>query len=389
MNRETRLRALRWSAPAVAVAAIAVTASGVLTADANPPLPARTAAQLLVDLQTAHVDGLSGTIVQNAKLGLPQLPQVGDTGSSLTSLLAGSHTLRLWSAGNDKQRLALLGGLGESDIIHNGRDVWMWTSDTKSATHYSLPANLGDNKPEMPVPAGTTPQEAADAALKAIDPTTVVSTDGTASVAGRSAYELVLSPRDSRSLIGQLRLALDAETHIPLRVRAYAKGNTGSPAYEVGFTRISLAKPGDEEFHFTPPPGTTVTEGTDLGDSHAGTSGTPDPAGTGKDTSKDTGKDTSKGTGKGTQRIVGKGWTAVAIIPDVTLPTAGSGSESGRSSSTGDLTAILGRLPRVSGSWGSGRLLTGNLFSALLTDDGRLVVGAVSPDVLYQAAGHR
>ena len=376
MNRETRLRALRWSAPAVAVAAIAVTASGVLTANAKPPLPARTAAQLLVDLQNARVDGLSGTIVQNAKLGLPQLPQVGNGvgDTSLTSLLAGSHTLRLWSAGTDKQRLALLGGLGESDVIHNGQDVWMWTSETKSATHYVLPATVGDTKPEMPAPAGMTPQQAAAAALKAIDPTTVVSTDGTASVAGRSAYELVLAPRDSRSLIGQLRLAVDAETHIPLRVRAYAKGNTGSPAYEVGFTRISMTTPGDEEFHFTPPPGTTVTEGSNPAGNHADTPGT---AGS------------KTGTKNAAQRTIGTGWTAVAVIPDVKLPAAGSESPSSRSTTTGGLTAILGRLPRVSGSWGSGRLLTGNMFSALVTDDGRLLIGAVSPDVLYQAAGHR
>ena len=43
-------------------------------------------------------------------------------------------------------------------------------------------------------------------------------------------------------------------------------------------------------------------------------------------------------------------------------------------------------LPRVDGEWGSGRLLTSRLFSALLTDDGRLLVGAVEPGLLEQAA---
>ena len=37
-------------------------------------LPPRSAAQLLVDLQTARLDGLSGTVVQTADLGLPPLP---------------------------------------------------------------------------------------------------------------------------------------------------------------------------------------------------------------------------------------------------------------------------------------------------------------------------
>jgi hypothetical protein len=41
----------------------------------------------------------------------------------------------------------------------------------------------------------------------------------------------------------------------------------------------------------------------------------------------------------------------------------------------------------VRGSWGSGKLLRSALVSALLTDDGRLVVGAVPPELLYAAAG--
>jgi outer membrane lipoprotein-sorting protein len=370
MTGMTRLRAFRWSAPALVTAAIAVAASGVLSAGANPPLPTRTAAQLLVDLQNARVDGLSGTIVQNAKLGLPELPAVGNAaaGTSLTSLLAGSHTLRIWAAGPYKQRLALLGTLGESDVIRNGRDVWMWASDTKTATHYLLPTDTAQPKHAEPVPTGLTPQQAADAALKAIDPTTEVTTDGTASVAGRAAYELVLSPRDTRSLIGQVRVALDADTHIPLRVQVFPRVSAAGPAFEVGFTRISFARPGEEQFRFSPPPGTTVKDSGTAG-GHPGGAGNA-PAGT------------------GLPQTVGTGWTTVAVISGVQTP--GAGSTAGRGGgNTGELTALLGRLPRVSGSWGSGRLLSGKLFSALLTDDGRLLVGAVAPDRLYQAAGHR
>jgi outer membrane lipoprotein-sorting protein len=347
---------------------IAAVASGVLTAGANPPLPARTAAQLLVDVQNARVDGLSGTIVSTAKLGLPELPSAGPAapGASLTSLLTGPHTLRVWTSGTDKHRVALLGSLGESDVVQNGRDVWLWASDTRTATHYRLPAGAAEPKEAPPVPTGLTPQQAADAALKAIDPSTAVSTDGTASVAGRSAYELVLSPRDSRSLVGQVRLALDAETRIPLRVQVFPRASTAGPAYEVGFTRISFTRPGDEQFRFTPPRGTTVKDEADPANTRNG----PGVA------------------GRGMPQTVGTGWTAVAVIP--WTPASQPGSRSGRAGgATGDLTAILARLPRVSGSWGSGRLLSGTLFSALITDDGRLLVGAVAPELLYQAAGHR
>jgi outer membrane lipoprotein-sorting protein len=337
----------------------------VLNADANPPLPARTAAQLLVDLETSQVNGLSGTIVQNAKLGMPQLPNTVPGGdSSLFSLLAGSHTLRIWTAGPTKHRVALLGNLGESDIIHNGRDMWIWDSTAKTADHYKLSPGT-DSKPDMPTPADMTPQEAADAALKAIDPTTAISTDGTASVAGRSAYELVLTPKDTRSLVGQVRIALDSEAHIPLRVRVYTKGSNGSPAYEVGFNRISLATPGDEEFRFTPPPNTTVRE---RHDSPGEKTGMPDAAGSGT-------------------KVIGKGWTSVVEISGVDATPGDITKAAG--SAQGELAGLLDRLPKVSGSWGSGRLLSGSLFSALLTDDGRMYVGLVSPDALYAAAGHR
>src|SRR3954447_5973270 len=109
MTASTRSRALRWGVPVAAAAAVALVATGVFTtAQANPSLPAKSAGQLLVDLQGAKVDGLSGTVVQDSELGLPQLPQAAGQGggSSLTSLLTGSHTLRVWYAGQDKQRVA-------------------------------------------------------------------------------------------------------------------------------------------------------------------------------------------------------------------------------------------------------------------------------------------
>ena len=54
----------------------------------------------------------------------------------------------------------------------------------------------------------------------------------------------------------------------------------------------------------------------------------------------------------------------------------------------GSLSGLLKSLPTVSGSWGSGHLLHGALFSAVLTDDGRIAVGAVAPSMLYAALAH-
>lgn len=371
MSIFTRRPSVRWLVPAVAALVLAAGGStiGVLTAAARGGLPERSAAQLLVDVQKARLDGLSGTIVQNADLGLPSLPGVGGAGSSdMASLVSGSHTLRLWYAGPNKVRLALLGSLGESDLVRNGTDFWTWSSKDKSATHRDLaltkqgaPESLADGAP-------MTPQQAADAALAAISPTTKVSTDGTATVAGRSAYELVLQPRDSgsqgvRSLVESVRIAIDGKTHVPTRVQVFAK-NSQDPSFEVGFTSFDPSTPASSAFTFNPPAGTKVTEG----------SGPQAPAGLAAPDKVLRGNGGKPDSGQA-PKVVGAGWTSVVVAHLPADATSGSGQ----------LTRMLEALPRVSGTWGSGHLLRGTLFSALLTDDGRVVVGAVPPEALYTA----
>jgi hypothetical protein len=68
-----------------------------------------------------------------------------------------------------------------------------------------------------------------------------------------------------------------------------------------------------------------------------------------------------------------------------TLPSGWNGSDDTGASPLGSLGAVVRNLPEVSGSWGSGHLLRGTLFSVLVTDDGRLVAGSVAPEVLYAA----
>jgi hypothetical protein len=46
---------------------------------------------------------------------------------------------------------------------------------------------------------------------------------------------------------------------------------------------------------------------------------------------------------------------------------------------------LLDSLPVVSGSWGKGHLLSTSLVNAVITDDGRVAVGSVVPEKLYQA----
>ena len=392
---------LRWAVPAVTAVALVGggTAIGGFQAIADDGLPARSAAQLLVDVQEARLDGLSGTVVQKADLGLPVLPISGGSGhgasSDLTSMISGTHTMRVWFAGPDKARMALMGTLGESDVILNGKDVWVWASKEKTARHYVLPAHdaagKGAKTPDagMPSPKDlpTSPQAAAERALAAITPSTEVTTSGIAKVADRSAYELVLKPKEANSLVAQVRVAIDGTEHVPLRVQVFAK-TVADPVFEVAFSAVDFSRPDAAQFTFNPPPGTTVTEGkVPVHKKSAADKAAP----TGTSPSKSTVPSKSavpQPSSADRPKVVGKGWGSV-VVAKVTLAEALAGA-SGSTGTAADrnmaqLTKFVGMLPKVSGKWGSGRLMAGSVFSALLTDDGRLVVGAVKPEGLYAA----
>ena len=76
-----------------------------------------------------------------AALGLPDLPGSAQSASlSWSTFLTGTHSVRVWVDGPARQRMAVIGELSEADIVHNGRDLWTYTSDSNTASHTMLPA---------------------------------------------------------------------------------------------------------------------------------------------------------------------------------------------------------------------------------------------------------
>ena len=73
-------------------------------------------------------------------------------------------------------------------------------------------------------------------------------------------------------------------------------------------------------------------------------------------------------------KVVGEGWSSVVVSKVDT-----------KSMSSEQLDQVLKALPTVNGKFGSGKLLSATAFSAVLTDDGRIAVGAVAPEKLYDA----
>lgn len=359
VSRRLRRRAA-WAVPAAVIAAVAAAPTllplSVSATDA-PNLPAKTAAQLLAAVESSDTQALSGEIVATARLGLPELPRTGSSGTfDWQSLVTGSHTVRVWLDGPQRQRLALLGQLAESDVVRNGRDVWTYESGTQQVTHALLPDRAAKAQPTTPPATSLTPQQAADQALAAIDPTTAVTVDPTQRVAGRDAYTLVLSPKDSTTLVRKVSIAVDSTTSVPLRVQVYGT-DPAKAAFETGFTRVEFARPAASVFSFTPPKGATVTE-------------RQLPASTGKPEGGQPAEAAARPT------VVGSGWSAVAVLP---APAAGSPAPAGQSARL--LEQLTTPLPDGS------RVLRSSLLSVLFAKDGRVLVGAVSPEVLQQAAG--
>ena len=139
-------------------------------------------------------------------------------------------------------RLALLGSLGESDLVRNGTDLWTWSSKDKSATHHTVALSSRERTAQPRLGFPDDPAAGGRRRAEGMTPSTKVSTDGTAVVAGRSAYELLLQPRDTGSLVGSVRIAIDGATHVPTRVQVFARG-AGKPAFEVGFTSFDPLRP--------------------------------------------------------------------------------------------------------------------------------------------------
>ena len=369
-------RGTRWAVPAGAVVVVGGVLAGsmISVASAAPSLPQRTPAQLLASLAgKTSAPPMTGTIVETSSLGLPSLPGTGDP-NSLSSLLTGSHTIRLWYADPTHFRVAVPQNMSESDLIRSGGNAWLWESTRNAVTHMTIPADAAAKhaKKVAPKPSDSppmTPQQAASEILAKVGPTTTVSSDTNVTVAGQAAYQLVLAPKSSQSLVGQIRIAVDGANDVPLRVQIVAKG-AKNPAGQIGFTSVSFVKPAGANFAFTPPAGAKV-EQQSLG---AG------------------GKKPASSSQADSAYVVGKDWLAVADLPQSVLSSLTGGQATAKPGSGlgGDTSSIISALLKsatpVSGSWGSGRLVRTSLLSMLMTSNGRVLIGAVTPQVLYQAA---
>lgn len=393
-----RRKAVRYIVP-VAVAGVAAATIGLvpaLASSGDPDLPKITARELIEKIAASDTQQLSGTVKISTDLGIPSMGGLagsflqdgaGDKGSAsadpqtkLTELASGTHTLRVAADGPDKQRVSILDNASEYSLIHNGDQVWAY--DSKSNAVYHAKDEAGRGK-EQAAPEGvpTTPKALADQVLKAADGTTSVTVGGTAQVAGRDAYRLVLKPEQSGSTIGSVTIAVDAENGTPLKFTLQPSSG-GKAAIDAGFTSVDFKKPDASTFSFTPPKGAEVTEADDA-EGHAKAEAEAEKAKGDLGELGGLGDLGALGGADGTN-VIGKGWNAIAEIKTpggAALPSKESGDLPAEAQ--GFLDAMG---DKVTGKFGSGTVFKTRLVNALMTDDGRVYVGAVTKDALVKAA---
>ncbi|WP_327305135.1 DUF2092 domain-containing protein [Streptomyces sp. NBC_01298] len=403
-NAKTR-KAARYAVP-VAVFGVVAGTIAMVPAFANaggPDLPKVTAQQLIEKIAASDVQQLSGSAKISTDLGLPSLPAGllggggGVTGGSadpqdkLAQLASGTHTFRVAADGPDRQKLTFVDGKDEYSLVHNGDDVWGYDSKSKEVFHEKAPTDATDAGKSAERKAGdglpASPQEIAQEVLKAAGPTTGITVGDTAQVAGRDAYQLVLKPKGTGSTVSSVKIAVDAKNGVPLRVQVLSTDG-GKPIVDAGFTKVDFSKPSADTFAFTPPKDAKVTEGA------AGEHGKGE--GKGADKGLDAleaipglGGLTGGADGaKGEPKVLGEGWTSIARIE-----TGASNTLKGLDDAAKDKNAPKGAAQfldslgeKVSGKFGEGRVLKTRVVNALITDDGKVYVGAVTKAELVKAA---
>jgi outer membrane lipoprotein-sorting protein len=319
---------------AAGIAVAGVVGLGLLTlqggAGAQPALPPVSPEDLVTSVLKAQPGPFEGTVQLDNELGLPALPDLPQAAN-------GTSTAQVWSGGGGKGRVQIPSPTGERTLVSDGTTFWAWNSDDRTVTK-------GTRQPDQTQAQVADPTKAATDALAALQPTSTISVDGTDEVAGRPVYDLVLAPKPTeRTLLREVRIAVDAQERMPLRLTVLAQGST-SPALQVGFTDLTFGPQDPGRFTFTPPAGATV---------------------------KDAPSRDAQQQQRDKPTVVGEGWDRVIVEkvpqnnPDRAKQLAGLGTP-------------------TSGSWGSGRLIKTAVATAIITDDGRVAMGAVPEQVLSE-----
>ncbi len=390
-----------WIVPVAVASAVAVSlvSQPLFAAGESNDLPTITAEELVARVLEAEPQAMSGTVVHTARLGLPDMMFTEATGADPISLLGGSSTIRVWTDGEERSRAALLGTMSEYSIVADGPEVWTYSSADDEAVHYSFSdadratleakgeearAEILKRKAELP-----TPQEAAAKALAMVGESSTITIDAQTTIAGRDVYQVIVTPKTDKTLVERVALAIDGETMIPLRVQTWSTQDKTAPAVEVSFTDVAFGMPSESVFDFTAPASATERDVV-----------VPLPEMDGTPKASDAEHTMPVITGTGWETVVEFAGVDVAALlakdpASLTDPTGRfTGSEEAQEmleefmpDHSSGMNLEMGALyEQLTTEVPEGRLLTTTLLSILVTEDGRVLAGAVPAETIRAMA---
>ncbi|MPY97322.1 MAG: outer membrane lipoprotein carrier protein LolA [Actinophytocola sp.] len=341
-------------------------------ADQEPELPELSATELVESALTAKAPAFEGTVEVTNDLGLPSLPALPGLG------LANAESARIYHDGDDGARLSVQRGSTEFTAVTGPDGTWTYDSESNTATKYPGV----DPTETVPRHGGLSdPARAATEIIDVLSDSSTVTIDGTARVADRDAYELVLTPKPSeRTLLREVTVAIDAATKLPLRFEVMPNGSP-EPVVSAGFTEFDVTAQPDELFAFTPPRDADVT------------TADPDKARKALPKHADPSQaldDVGEALG-GSLSVTGSGWDTVltGAVPEEAFAEAAERlNELGGPDGPPETTAldVLNQFgERFSEGGVSGTEFTTHAGTGVVTDDGRFAVGAVPRQVLIEA----
>jgi len=412
----------KWIPAFVAPATVVALSIAVpMQANAEIDLPDKTASEILQMMNNDPDMSFSGRVTKVSNLGLPPIGNMPDVSESmveemeenmpegmeefiprvtesnmvtdLVEIISGTHEARIYVDGPDKLKIQILDPMSERSITVNGDTVWFYDDDKLAAQYMTIDtaeleakaseyeaenaAEIEQYIAELPFDINN-PAEVADYVLAEASEYSTITVGADQNVAGRAAYELIATPLAAESTVQYVSVAIDAETGMALNVKVVAKGQV-EPAMEIGFTSIDYSTPDASIFEFAPSSDVTVTE-MEMPEEFTidGETYTKEELQAELEASKPTEAEYEelKAQYEAMENkpvVYENGWaTVVEMTLSDDMPV-----EMFQSELFSEMTM------QVDG----GQVISTSLVNVLITDDGRVLAGAVNTDYLLEIAG--
>jgi outer membrane lipoprotein-sorting protein len=283
--------------PAVVTPAV-IAAISLVPLQANAvDLPDMSAEELMIMMMDAQPTEFSGTILKTSNLGLPALelssmvseedaermrekmpeefadfaPEVIEQNllTEAMELVTGEHRVRVF-VGETGMRAQILDMMAQRDLIVSGNTVWTYDSREQVAMYAELDEEkLAEGKVEAEAEISayiaeigldlTDPQAVAEYLMSQVGDSSEVTVGTDHYHAGRTAYQLNVTPNSEVSLVDSIVVSVDSETGMPLALSVYST-EQAEPAMEVGYESISFGDQDESMFSFNPPAGTQIVD---------------------------------------------------------------------------------------------------------------------------------